>query len=324
MGTQMHIVTFAITALEVAVLFFQVIYFLERPSDQRRLLYLILLASFILYNITSGLFPDPSIPIPVSIQNVTAYLIAFATSMYFVYYYYKAFDLKLLRFFASFGSLIFLLAPFLFLFVIPYFVTGDLAMSRKLAVVIPFLYGLAFIIATTRAFMFKFRVKEYSESTKTELVLAAYLTLLCWVTLPVVVFFGDFQVLEQSLTNSGFLIMTFVYIRYSIRESRREYKMLLTSGESVERVIQENCDRYGLTCREIEISHLIMKGQSYKLIAYGLNISEKTVAKHVSNIFSKLGAANKVELIKKLEERSLVPVNGEKIPHLEVPLRETT
>ena len=117
MGTQMHIVTFAITAFEIAALFFQIIYYLERPNDRKRLLYLILLVSFVLYNITSGLFPDENIPVPVSIQNVIAYLFAFGTSMYFVYYYYKAFDLKLLRFFATFGSIIFLFVPFLFLFV---------------------------------------------------------------------------------------------------------------------------------------------------------------------------------------------------------------
>lgn len=324
MGTQMHIVTFAITAFEVAALFFQIIYFLERPNDHKRLLYLVLLTLFVLYNVTSGLFPDPNIPIPVSIQNVTAYLIAFATSMYFVYYYYKAFDLKLLRFFATFGSLIFLFVPFVFLFVVPYYITGDLVFSRKLTVVIPFFYGVTFIIATTRAFMFKFQVKEYSDRAKIQLVLSAYLALLCWVTLPVVVFFGDFQALEHSLTNSGFLIMTVMYIRSTIKQSRSEYMMLLKSGDSNEKVVEENCERYGLTCREIEISNLIITGQSYKLIAYSLNISEKTVAKHVSNIFSKVGAANKVELINKLEERGILPLNGEKIPNLEFPLREST
>lgn len=306
MGTQMHMVTFAITAFEVAALFFQVIYFLERPTDQKRLLYLILLTLFVLYNITSGLFPDPNIPIPLSIQNVTAYLIAFATSMYFVYYYYKAFDLKLLRFFATFGSLIFLFVPFVFLFVVPYSITGDLAFSRKLTVVIPFFYGVAFIIATTRAFMFKFQVKEYSDGTKIQLVLSAYLALLCWVTLPVVVFFGDFQALEHSLTNSGFLIMTIIYIRSTIKQSRSEYLMLLKTGDSTEKILQENCERYGLTCREIEISSLIITGQSYKLIAYSLNISEKTVNKHVSNIFAKVSVTNKVELINRLEQRDVL------------------
>lgn len=303
MGTQMHMVTFAITAFEVAMLFFQVIYYLERTSDKKRLLYLVLLVFVIFYNITSGLFPDENIPIPLMVQTILAYFFAFATSMYFVYYYYKAFDLKLLEFFVSYGSLIFLFVPFLFLFVLPLYLTGDLSMSRKLAVVIPFLYGLSFIIATTRAFVFKFRVKEYSEKTKFQLVLAAYVALLCWVTLPVIVFFGDFQVLEHSITNAGILIMTIIYVRSSIHQSRKEYFMLLKSGESVELVIRENCTRFNLTCREIEIANQIIKGQPYKLIAYSLNISEKTVAKHVSNMFLKLSVTNKVELINKLAER---------------------
>ncbi|MBS1681602.1 MAG: helix-turn-helix transcriptional regulator [Bacteroidetes bacterium] len=249
------------------------------------------------------MFPDENIPLPVMLQEVIAYLFAFGTSMYFVYYYYKAFDLKRLKFFVTFGSLIFLFAPFLFLFVVPYYITGDLVWSRRLAVVIPFLYGVSFIVATTRAFIFKFREKEYSEKTKFELVIAAYVALLCWVALPVIVFFGDFQVLEHSITNSGFLIMTIVYIRSSIYQSRKEYNILLDRVHSLEQLIESNCDKYNLTAREIEIVRLIMKGHSYKIIAADLTISEKTVAKHVSNIFTKASASNKVELINKLEQK---------------------
>jgi len=237
------------------------------------------------------------------LQEVIAYLFAFGTSMYFVYYYYKAFDLKRLKFFVTFGSLIFLFAPFLFLFVVPYYITGDLVWSRRLAVVIPFLYGVSFIVATTRAFIFKFREKEYSEKTKFELVIAAYVALLCWVALPVIVFFGDFQVLEHSITNSGFLIMTIVYIRSSIHQSRKEYNILLDRVHSLEQLIESNCDKYNLTTRESEIVKLIMKGHPYKIIASNLSISEKTVAKHVSNIFTKASATNKVELINKLEQK---------------------
>jgi len=317
-------VTFAITVFEVAVLFFQIIYCLERTNDKKRLLYLLLLVSVIVYNITSGLFPDENIPIPVSLQNVIAYFFAFWTSMYFVYYYYKAFDLTLLKFFATFGSLVFLFVPFLFLFVLPYYITGDLQLSRKLTVVIPFLYGLSFIIATTRAFIFKFRVKEYSERTKIELVLAAYVALLCWVTLPVIVFFGDFQVLEHSVTNSGFLIMSVVYIRSSIHQSRKEYLMLIRSGESIEQMIESNCEKYNLTARECEIVNLIVKGHSYKLIAYTLNISEKTVSKHVSNIFTKVSVSNKVELINKLEQRELRFSKNPIMINPDIPIREVS
>ena len=303
MGTQMHMVTFTITVFEVLMLFFQVIYLLQRPKDRNRLLYLLLLVLLIFYNITSGLFPDEKIPISLKFQTVIAYLVAFSMSMYCVYYFHKAFDLKLLKFFATFGSLIFLLVPFIFLFILPYYLTGDLEFSRKLTVVIPFFYGIAFISVTTRAFIFKFQEREYSDSAKVELVVAAYVALLCWVALPVIVFFGDFQLLEHSITNAGFLIMTIVYIRSSIHQSRQEYDRLLTSDQSIQQVREANYHKFNLTTREAEIVNLIAKGHSYKIIGADLNISEKTVAKHVSNIFLKVSVSNKVELIYRLEER---------------------
>ncbi len=303
LNTEMHMVTFVITSFEVIMLLFQIIYFLERKSDRKRLLYLILLIAVILYNVCSGFLPDKNLPIPIPIQNDVAYLVAFGTSMYFVWYFYKAFDLKRLRFFATYGSVFFLLLPFVLFFVLPYYLTGNLKLSRQLTVVIPFLYGVAFIVATTRAFIFKFKQREYSDSIKRQLVIAAYLALLCWVTLPVIVFFGDFQVLEHSVTNAGFLVMTVVYVRTMIHQSRREYEILKTSSQSRDDLMTENFKTYGLTMREIEIVNLLRKGQPYKIIGAELNISEKTVAKHISNIFAKVEVTNKVELINKLESR---------------------
>jgi DNA-binding CsgD family transcriptional regulator len=303
LGTEMHMITFSITVFELIMLCFQVFYFLQRTSDTKRLLYLILLILLILYNVCSGFLPDQDLAVPITIQNVVAYLVAFSTSMYFVYYFYKAFDLKHLRFFATYGSVFFLFLPFLLLFVVPYYATGNLDISRQLTVVIPFLYGLAFVVATTRAFMIKFREKAYTERTKYEMVIAAYLALLCWVTLPVIVFFGDFQALEHSVTNAGFLVMTIVYVRTSIFESRKEYTKLLYAEQNRQSVIDENCKSYHLTTRETEIVRLLAKGVPYKIIGANLSISEKTVAKHVSNIFSKTRVTNKVELIYKLEAR---------------------
>ncbi|HEX5171926.1 MAG TPA: ATP-binding protein [Cyclobacteriaceae bacterium] len=68
-----------------------------------------------------------------------------------------------------------------------------------------------------------------------------------------------------------------------------------------------NCKRYGLTVREIEIVNLLITGQPYKIIGDSLNISVNTVAKHISNVFQKVKANNKVELMNKLHEPSHVP-----------------
>ncbi len=63
-----------------------------------------------------------------------------------------------------------------------------------------------------------------------------------------------------------------------------------------------NCKLYNLTARETGIVKLIDKGLKYKSIAEELFISERTVSKHVQNIFIKVGVSNKVELINKLNE----------------------
>ncbi|WP_211236745.1 ATP-binding response regulator [Sporocytophaga myxococcoides] len=62
-----------------------------------------------------------------------------------------------------------------------------------------------------------------------------------------------------------------------------------------------NCQRYNLTTREIEIINLIAKGATYKSIGELLFISDKTVAKHVRNIFEKVDVKKQVELLSKLE-----------------------
>ena len=50
---------------------------------------------------------------------------------------------------------------------------------------------------------------------------------------------------------------------------------------------------HGLTSREMEVLRLVAKGESNKEIAASLVISEHTVARHVQNIFTKLGVASR-------------------------------
>jgi len=53
---------------------------------------------------------------------------------------------------------------------------------------------------------------------------------------------------------------------------------------------------HGLTPREREIVAAIVSGQANKDIARSLAISEETVKHHLTNIFSKLGVSNRLEL----------------------------
>lgn len=63
------------------------------------------------------------------------------------------------------------------------------------------------------------------------------------------------------------------------------------------------CKLHKLTNRETEIAKLIREGKSYKTIAKVLFISDRTVTKHIQNIFEKAGVSNKIELINRLSQR---------------------
>jgi DNA-binding NarL/FixJ family response regulator len=49
----------------------------------------------------------------------------------------------------------------------------------------------------------------------------------------------------------------------------------------------------GLTAREVEVLVLVAKGDTNRAIAAELVISEKTVARHLSNIFTKVGVSSR-------------------------------
>jgi DNA-binding NarL/FixJ family response regulator len=49
----------------------------------------------------------------------------------------------------------------------------------------------------------------------------------------------------------------------------------------------------GLTAREVEVLRLVAEGKTNRAIAEELVISEKTVARHMSNIFTKLGISSR-------------------------------
>jgi len=60
-----------------------------------------------------------------------------------------------------------------------------------------------------------------------------------------------------------------------------------------------------LTEREREILGLMARGQSNPVIARSLSLSPKTIANHVSNIFSKLQVADRVEAVIRAREAGL-------------------
>ena len=67
--------------------------------------------------------------------------------------------------------------------------------------------------------------------------------------------------------------------------------------ERLERLLngKDQSETYGLSLRELQVISLVASGKTNKLVADELFISERTVDRHVSNIFNKLGVSSRVE-----------------------------
>ncbi|MCZ4223527.1 helix-turn-helix transcriptional regulator [Pedobacter rhodius] len=299
-GTQMHIVTFVFVILEIAMFFYQTIYYLFRPQDRNRLWYMILLFLLIIYNITGGIFPDDGIEVPIVIQNIIAYGSGFLMASYFPFYFYKGLELKRLRFHAIYGVPFFLILPYLIFFVVGYSLNGNLDLAIKYGVIIPFFYAVVVLIAI----LISIRTK-YLEATKNvdimEMV-AVYCAVIPWVSMPVLAYLHASQLTEVMFSNIGFLIITLIFISKSVKKARREHELLMEVEPTSynPQLINNNCKLYALTAKEAEIAELICQRIRFKDIADKLFISPRTVDKHAENIYKKVTVSNREELIRKL------------------------
>jgi NarL family two-component system response regulator LiaR len=79
------------------------------------------------------------------------------------------------------------------------------------------------------------------------------------------------------------------------------------AAKVMKRAISEE-EEVPLTGRELEVLRLMAKGWSNKEIARELNITERTVKFHVSNILSKLGVFSRTEAVLYATRRGWVRV----------------
>jgi DNA-binding NarL/FixJ family response regulator len=68
----------------------------------------------------------------------------------------------------------------------------------------------------------------------------------------------------------------------------------------------ESHESAGLTGREMEVLRLVASGKTNRAVAEALEISEKTVARHVSNIFTKLDLSSRAAATAYAYEHGLV------------------
>ena len=229
-GTQMHIFTFLFFCFESVLLFYLVIYILSRPGDKTTILNITLIFLLIIFNLASGLLPDPNLMGSFFVQESIAYASGFIAPTYFPYYVYKAFDLKKMRFHAFRGVYIFLIIPYI-LFVIVLGVTNDLN-AANYVLIIPVFYAPWVNISLYKAVKFKYQ-NNFSKKESREEIAVMFLSITPWVAEPAIVLLSLGQVVEATMTNLGFLLLFSFHVKRHVKAFRTDHQRLIDSEQQL-------------------------------------------------------------------------------------------
>ena len=309
-GTEIHLITFIFICFEIIVLFFQFPFYLSRAQDKSRFRFLILIIAFIFYNICSGFLPDKRIQINLFIQNIVAFGSGIILATYYFFYLVKELNISQKKLFNTKILLLSLVLSFVFGFVITYLVTGNLTSSKRIFIIFPILISIYFCITTIKFLTQKKKKMRFNETPFKAMIYSGYLGIIFMASMPVVVYFGDYQTINNGLVNISFILSFYAYIKYITFQGKIEHEFLQKSGYTS---LYEYCNdklqpkdnnkkslrNCNLTSRELDIAYLILKELTFEEIASETFISPKTVSKHASNIYKKLNCCNKREFIDK-------------------------
>jgi len=113
--------------------------------------------------------------------------------------------------------------------------------------------------------------------------------------------YNDLQLTINLLFLLVNILLTFKFSIIRISTKNDDLNRDISSVDIKNDLFKENCSKYNLTEREIEVVLLLRSGHSYREIANTLFISTSTVDSHIQNIFAKVGERKKIALLNKLE-----------------------
>jgi DNA-binding NarL/FixJ family response regulator len=88
--------------------------------------------------------------------------------------------------------------------------------------------------------------------------------------------------------------------------ARRAFRLLGAAPDAARLAEAPGGAAAGLTAREVQVLRLVAAGKTNRTIAADLFLSEKTVARHVSNILGKLGLPSRAAATAYAYEQGLV------------------
>lgn len=244
--------------------------------------YTALWLSGLIYNLVEGLLPDKNFPIAILPQNIIAWTIGIVVAYHYLVFlkteYHVEFHKKNIPL-NTIGMVALLL--FVLLFILPYTITKSIEQSRVFFVAF-------FLIALFIANLFFVRqlYKRVKKEQNIFLKIHSFNGILGFIglfSLPFTIMaFGDNQLIEQTAFSFGFFAVSIDYFFYYKR--KEEFKKTVSF---------EN-----LTNREGEILKIMLENPElkYSQLSDILNISEKTLSTHLSNIYKKTDLNSKKDI----------------------------
>lgn len=300
-GTEIKLTTFIFTCIELIVLFFQLPNYLSRRQDKSRLRFLILIIAFIFYNLCSGLLPDNRIPLHILVQNILAFGSGILLATYYFYYLVQELNISQEKLFNTrilFWSLV---LSFVIGFILTYAFTGNIGTSKRNFIFFPVLISVYFCITTVK-FLAKNKIKQKLETPFKLMVYSGYIGIIFMASMPVVVFFGDYQTINNGLVNISFLLTFYSYIKLYLFQSKLEYNLLNEVGFfGIKEKESSLLEKSGLTGRQLTVAYLLLQGLTQDEVAEELVVATKTVSKHASNIYKKTNTKNIKDFLNKFK-----------------------
>lgn len=299
-GTQLLWLTLGITFIETIFFFIQIYDLFRYPERRWQWLDFFLLGLLIKFNLITGLLPDVHFGLDIKLQYMLAYGISYLTGAYFPFYYYRMYRLKKLRWWATWGVVIFEFLPFLVCNVLLYAWNGKLVIDREWGVAIPAIYGVVILLLMLRESIHKYRSGK--DKTQYYCELLVWGGIVPWELMVIFAFHEEIQWLRILLGNMGWLAIIVAKIAKNVVKTRRDQAKLrrLDFEDIVPETLKANSASAGMSVREIEIILLLRERLPNSQIADKLFVSENTVKTHVQNIMKKAGVSSRSDLIWKL------------------------
>ncbi len=106
--------------------------------------------------------------------------------------------------------------------------------------------------------------------------------------------------LEIPQANCGMPCQLDIEVRAFRDVDARTYYVLVTSERRDRKALDEACECFALSDREIAVARLICAGQSNGHISRGLGIALRTVENHLRSVYAKAGVNSRTQLVSRL------------------------